>query len=451
MPFVYGCFILHGNNICMQISMPIFLHLDGNSFYCSCERIFRPQLRGKPVVVLSNNDGCIVALTKEAKAAGLKRGMPLFKVKDIVEANKVAVLSSNYELYQSVSNRMQRTIANMVPRFESYSIDEVFADLTGVEGEDPAKLTALAQDIRGRVLKWVGIPTCAGIAPTKTLAKLCDHFAKTYPCFNGVVNWLELSESRRKKAMAITPIKEIWGIGNRTREKLEAMGVRTVLDFAGMDAALVRRRFGVVLERTHREINGVSCIPLEEIAPERQQIVRTRSFAQTCADVDSLRAAVSVHMADAVRTLRLQKSAAATVGVLFHSDPFRANGPHHAVFELECLPHACADVLTLTQKAVELVDRYYKSGTEYKKAGVVLTDLVPASDSLVRETLFDGEEIAALQRREHVQGVLDAMTRKFGKGVLNVASAKASDRWCMRRDLLSPCCTTRWEEILKVS
>lgn len=435
----------------MQISMPIFLHLDGNSFYCSCERIFRPQLRGKPVVVLSNNDGCIVALTKEAKAAGLKRGMPLFKVKDIVEANKVAVLSSNYELYQSVSNRMQRTIANMVPRFESYSIDEVFADLTGVEGEDPAKLTALAQDIRGRVLKWVGIPTCAGIAPTKTLAKLCDHFAKTYPCFNGVVNWLELSESRRKKAMAITPIKEIWGIGNRTREKLEAMGVRTVLDFAGMDAALVRRRFGVVLERTHRDINGVSCIPLEEIAPERQQIVRTRSFAQTCADVDSLRAAVSVHMADAVRTLRLQKSAAATVGVLFHSDPFRANGPHHAVFELERLPHACADVLTLTQKAVELVDRYYKSGTEYKKAGVVLTDLVPASDSLVRETLFDGEEIAALQRREHVQGVLDAMTRKFGKGVLNVASAKASDRWCMRRDLLSPCCTTRWEEILKVS
>ena len=247
--------------------------------------------------------------------------------------------------------------------------------------------------------------------------------------------------------MAITPIKEIWGIGNRTREKLEAMGVRTVLDFAGMDAALVRRRFGVVLERTHREINGVSCIPLEEIALERQQIVRTRSFAQTCADVNSLRAAVSVHVADAVRTLRLQKSAAGTVGVLFHSDPFRSNGPHHAVFELERLPHACADVLTLTQKTVELVDRYYKSGIEYKKAGVVLTDLVPASDSLVR----DREEIAALQRREHVQEVLDAMTRKFGKGVLNVASAKASDRWCMRRDLLSACCTTRWNEILRVN
>lgn len=430
---------------------PIFLHIDGNSFYCSCERIFRPDIRRKPVVVLSNNDGCIVALSKEAKELGLKRGTPLFKVRNIVTENGMAVFSSNYELYNSISGRMQRIIAEMIPRMESYSIDEVFGDLTGVENGDPAKLTALVKSIRSRVLQWVGIPTCAGIAPTKTLAKLCDHYAKTYPAFDGVLNWLELSESRRKKAMAITPIKEIWGIGNRTREKLEAMGVRTVLDFAGMDAALVRRRFGVVLERTHREINGVSCIPLEEIALERQQIVRTRSFAQTCADVNSLRAAVSVHVADAVRTLRLQKSAAGTVGVLFHSDPFRSNGPHHAVFELERLPHACADVLTLTQKTVELVDRYYKSGIEYKKAGVVLTDLVPASDSLVRERLFDREEIAALQRREHVQEVLDAMTRKFGKGVLNVASAKASDRWCMRRDLLSACCTTRWNEILRVN
>lgn len=430
---------------------PIFLHIDGNSFYCSCERIFRPNLRNRPVVVLSNNDGCIVALTKEAKQIGLKRGTPLFKVKDIIDEYGVAVFSSNYELYNSISGRMQRTIASMIPRLESYSIDEVFGDLTGVENGDPERLTALARDIRNRVRQWVGIPTCAGIAPTKTLAKLCDHFAKTYPVFDGVVNWLELSESRRKKAMSITPIKEVWGIGNRTREILEAMGVRTVLDFAGMDAALVRRRFGVVLERTHREINGVSCIPLEEIAPERQQIVRTRSFAQTCSDINSLRAAVSVHMADAVRTLRLQKSASGTVGVLFHSDPFKTNVPHHAVFEFDRLPHACADVLTLTQKAVELVDRYYKTGIEYKKAGVVLTDLVPASDSLVRDTLFDGEEIAALQRREHVQEVLDAMTRKFGKGALNVASAKASDRWCMRRDLLSPCCTTRWNEILRVN
>lgn len=393
-----------------------------------------------------------MALTREAKTLGLKRGTPLFKVKDIVSENGVAVFSSNYELYNSISGRMQRTIASLIPRMESYSIDEVFGDLTGVADEDPQRLTVLAREIRHRVRQWVGIPTCAGIAPTKTLAKLCDHFAKTYPAFDGVVNWLELTEDRRTKAMAIPPIKEIWGIGQRLRDKLQAMGIQTVLDFAHMDAALIRRRFGVVLEseRTHREINGVLCILLEETAPERQQIVRNRSFSRPCGDLDSLRAAVSFHMADAVRTLRRHKSAAGTVGVLFHSDPFRQEGPHHAVFELERLPHACADVLTLTGKAVELVDWFFKPGIDCKKAGVVLTELVLANDSLVRETLFDGEEIAALQRRERAQGVIDKVNGIFGKAALRVASANASDQWFMRRDFLSPCRTTRWEKILKV-
>ena len=169
---------------------PIFLHIDGNSFYCSCERLFKPQLRTRPVVVLSNNDGCIVALTKEAKALGLKRGVPFFQVKDVLQEQGVAVMSSNYELYQSISGRMQRTIAGMIPKMESYSIDEVFGDLTGLEDGDPARLTALAQRIRARVRQWVGIPTCAGIAPSKTLAKLCDHYAKTYPAFDGVVFFL---------------------------------------------------------------------------------------------------------------------------------------------------------------------------------------------------------------------------------------------------------------------
>ena len=429
----------------------IFLHIDGNCFYCSCERIFRPSLRRRPVVVLSNNDGCIVSLTREAKRVGLRRGMPFFKVKDIVAEHGVAVFSSNYELYNSISGRMQRTIASMVPRMESYSIDEIFGDLSGLEEGDPVRLTLLVQEIRHRVRQWVGVPTCAGIAPTKTLAKLCDHFAKTYPAFKGVVNWMELTEDRRSKAMAITPIREVWGIGRRIREKLEVMGVRTVLDLARMDSGLVRRRFGVVLERTHRELNGVSCIALQETVPERLQIVRTRSFARACADADSLKAALTVHMSDAVRALRQQQSAAGTVGVLFHSDSFRRDVPHHAVFEFERLPHACADLITLTHKVVELVERYYKSGIEYKKAGVVLTDLVPAAETLVRETLFDGEEIEALQRRERVQGVLDLLTRKYGKDILGMASAKASDDWHMRRDLLSPCCTTRWEEILKVS
>ena len=429
---------------------PVFLHIDGNSFYCSCERLFRPKLRNRPVVVLSNNDGCVVALTREAKALGLKRGTPLFKVRDLVRENGVAVLSSNYELYNSVSGRMQRTIAAMVPRLESYSIDEVFADLTGLHEGDPVSLTNHVRGIRARVLQWVGIPTCAGIAPTKTLAKLCDHYAKTYPVFEGVVNWFELTDERRQKALAITPVKEVWGIGGRIRERREAMGVKTVLDFVRMDAQLVRRRFGVTLERTQRELMGICCLPLEEKAPPKQQIVRTLSFAKTCEDIASLKAAVASHMAEAVRVLRLQKCAAGSVGVLFHSDPFKVNAVPYGVLECERLPHACADVVTITQKAVELLDRYYRPGIAYKKAGVILTDLVPAGEALVRETLFDGEQIEALQRRERMQGALDAIARRYGKKVVGVAASRLTDDWRMKRDLLSPCCTTRWEDILKV-
>ena len=360
-------------------------------------------------------------------------------------------MSSNYELYNSISGRMQRTVAGMIPRMESYSIDEVFGDLTGVEDGDPARLTALAQSIRQRVYKWVGIPTCAGIAPTKTLAKLCDHFAKTYQVFNGVVNWLELTPERQRKAMAITPIKEIWGIGSRNRERLEAMGVKTVLDFARMDASLIRRRFTVVLERTHREILGVSCIPLEDHPQPRQQIVRTRSFAVTCSDMDAILAAVSVHMAEAVNVLRKQGCAAKTVGVMFHTDPFKANGRYHAVVEYRPLPHACADVITLTRAAHDLVRAFFKEGYGYKKAGVMLADLVSAEHSLVPTTLFDTDEIEVLKRRERIQASIEALNEKFGGKVVTLASAKCSAEWAMRREYLSPCPTTKWNDLLKAN
>lgn len=430
---------------------PIFLHIDGNSFYCSCERLFKPQLRTLPVVVLSNNDGCIVALTKEAKALGLKRGVPFFQVKDVLQEQGVAVMSSNYELYQSISGRMQRTIAGMIPKMESYSIDEVFGDLTGLEDGDPARLTALAQRIRARVRQWVGIPTCAGIAPSKTLAKLCDHYAKTYPAFNGVVNWLELTDARRRRAMGMTPVGEVWGIGPRTRQKLQAMGIETVLDFALMDAAFVRRRFGVVLERTHQEVNGMSCIALEENLPARQQIVRSRSFSKSCTQIEPLLAAVAVHMTEAVRLLRLQKCAAHTVGVLFHTNPFREGAAQYGVLESTRLEAACADLMTLTSAALGLVRRFYKSGFAYKKAGVFLSDFVDEKKALAPLSLFDMEKMDVLARRERMQHSLDGIARRFGKRAVTVASAKLSDEWLMKRDLLSACPTTNWDDILKVS
>ena len=431
--------------------MTILMHIDGNSFYASAERVFRPELRKKPVVVLSNNDGCIVALTKEAKALGLKRGTPYFKVRGLCNAKGVAVLSSNYELYQSMSGRFQRTVAGMVPRMESYSIDEVFCDITGMEGNDPQRLTAFAQQVRSRVLKWTGIPTCAGIAPTKTLAKLCDHFAKTYDVYGGVVNWLELSSARQQKALAITPIKEIWGIGGKTQEKLEAMRIRTCLDFTRMNPYLVRRHFGVTLERTLREMNGIACIPLEENAQARQQIVRSRSFGKACSDIESVITAVSVHMCEAVRTLRRQKSVAKTVGVLFHTDYFRQDLPQYGCSPVVELELPSADVLTLTGAAVDLVRTYWKPGFEFKKAGVILSDLLPATGEYVPDSLFSSADPVKMAELENIQETIDALADKYGKNIVAPGSTKLATGWEMKRDLLSPCCTTRIEDILTVS
>lgn len=237
----------------------VILHTDINSAYASMERVFNPKLRSRPVCILSNNDGCIVALTKDAKALGIKRGTPYFKVRALCEKKGVAVLSSNYELYDAMSRRFHRVVAGFGPVHEAYSIDEAFLDLTGM----PEPPEAIGRAMKARVAQWLGLPVCVGIGPTKTLAKLCDHFAKTYPVFGGVVDWFSLSPERRERALSITPVREIWGVGPRTGEKLGAMGVRTALDFARMDASLVRARFGVVLERTLREIRGVACIPLE--------------------------------------------------------------------------------------------------------------------------------------------------------------------------------------------
>ena len=262
-------------------SRRVILHTDVNSAYASMERVFNPKLRGRPVCILSNNDGCIVALTKDAKALGIKRGTPYFKVRDLCEKHDVAVLSSNYELYDAMSSRFHKIVAGFGPVHEAYSIDEAFLDLTGVECES---YTTIGRDLKERILKWIGLPVCVGIAPTKTLAKLCDHFAKTYPVYGGVVNWFDLSPERRKKALSITPIGEVWGIGRKTEEKLLREGIENVWQFSQADVFTLRRRYGVVLERTLREIQGVSCLPVESVPKPKEQILRSRSFSHATND-----------------------------------------------------------------------------------------------------------------------------------------------------------------------
>ena len=425
--------------------MPTFMHLDGNSFYCSCERIFKPALRKKPVVVLSNNDGCIVALTKEAKALGLKRGTPFFQVADLILKNDVSVFSSNYELYQSISDRIAGIIGESVPVIERYSIDEVFADVEGIPN-----LTDYCRDLRNRIEKWTKVPCCVGIAPTKTLAKLCDHFAKTYPSLDHVMNWYDLTPERQRRALAVTPVDEIWGVGRRLTERLQSMGVATALDLVEMPAPQLRAQFGVVLARTQKELSGVSVFPLEPTPPRPLQICRSRSFGMPTNDINDLGAALSVHITEAARQLRKHGLKAGMMTVFFHTNFFRPELPQDAAEIALRLPEPTSDTLALIVAAEKALEARFNVNVLYVKAGVILGLLVDQDAVKGEPTLFDFEKEGD-EKRERLMETLDRLEKDFGKNCLVPATSILSDAWRMKRERLSPAYTTDWDDIPTVS
>lgn len=429
-------------------SRRVILHTDVNSAYANMERVFNPKLRDKPVCILSNNDGCIVALTKDAKALGIKRGTPYFKVRDLCEKHGVAVLSSNYELYDAMSSRFHKIVAGFGPVHEAYSIDEAFLDLTGVETES---FTELGRALKARLWKWIGLPVCVGIAPTKTLAKLCDHFAKTYPVYGGVVNWFDLSPERRKKALSITPIGEVWGIGRKTEEKLLREGIENVWQFSQADVFTLRRRYGVVLERTLREIQGVSCLPVESVPKPKEQILRSRSFSHATNDRSVLLSSVSTHMTEVARQLRREKAEAKKAGVFFLTSPFKENEPWHAAEPVTELTLPTSDTMRLVEVACRLVEAHWRPGFRYCKAGAFVTDLVPEGSCSVTGSLFDLPDEERDETRRRLMDCLDDLTRRFGKGVWKVGSSSLADGWQMKRDRLTPAYLTRWADIPTVS
>lgn len=429
-------------------SRRVILHTDVNSAYASMERVFNPKLRDKPVCILSNNDGCIVALTKDAKALGIKRGTPYFKVRDLCEKHGVAVLSSNYELYDAMSSRFHKIVAGFGPVHEAYSIDEAFLDLTGVGTES---FTELGRALKARLWKWIGLPVCVGIAPTKTLAKLCDHFAKTYPVYGGVVNWFDLSPERRKKALSITPIGEVWGIGRKTEEKLLREGIENVWQFSQADVFTLRRRYGVVLERTFREIQGVSCLPVESVPKSKEQILRSRSFSHATNDRSVLLSSVSTHMTEVARQLRREKAEAKKAGVFFLTSPFKENEPWHAAEPVTELTLPTSDTMRLVEVACRLVEAHWRPGFRYCKAGAFVTDLIPEGSSSVTGSLFDLPDEERDETRRRLMECLDDLTRRFGKGVWKIGSSGLADGWQMKRDRLTPAYLTRWADIMRVS
>ncbi|MCF0253537.1 MAG: Y-family DNA polymerase [Duodenibacillus sp.] len=420
-----------------------FALIDGNAFYASCERVFRPDLEGRPVVVLSNNDGCVVTRTSEAKALGIKRGAPAFRLASLFAAEGVEVFSSNYELYASLSRRMMLAVASLAPAIERYSIDECFADFS--EAADPA---ALGRAVRERVRQWTGIPVCVGVGPTKTLAKLANHLAKDWPALGGVLDWGALEPGRQARALAISPASEIWGIGPRTGGKLRALGVETALDFARMDRAAVRRRFGVALERTWREVNGCPCDGIHEQAPARLQICRSRSFARATPELDAVLSAVASHMEDAVEQLRRQRGEAGRVAVFAHTDAFAAGAPQRALWAEERLSEPASDLITLTAAACALVRSAWAQGYAYKSAGVVLSDIGAEGAPLAAQyDLFAPDAGRGRARARRLMQALDELARRYGRRTVRTAVTGLSAGWQMRRERLSPCYTTRVEDV----
>ncbi len=428
-------------------SAEVFALVDGNNFYVSCERVFNPRLEGRPVVVLSNNDGCVVARSNEARALDIGMGVPVFKVRDIIRKHKVVVLSSNYTLYGDMSQRMMAVIGQFSPRQEIYSIDESFIDLAGFGHLD---LRAHGQAIRQRVRAWVGIPTCVGIAPTKTLAKLANHCAKKRPEYDGVCDWSRLHPAQLEYLLSTFSAGDVWGIGHRWGTKLLAMGIRSARDLATADIAMLRDRFGVVMERTARELRGVSCLALDEISADRKQIVSSRSFGCATRSLEDLEEAVTQYICRAAEKLRRQAGICSTLQVFLQTNSFKPEEPQYHPIATVKLVAPTDDSLRLTSAALSGLRRIYRPGFRYVKAGVMLNDLQPGA--VQQLPLFEGESVGhspttQAGARAKLMDVVDRVNRGVGRGTLQLASAGIRNTWAMKREQMSPAYTTRWEEL----
>ncbi len=426
----------------------MFALVDGNNFYVSCERAFRPSLKKRPVVVLSNNDGCAIARSNEAKALGIRMGAPWFECRQLAEEHGVVALSANFVLYGDMSDRMMSVAAGLGPGQEIYSIDESFIDLAGVPGD----LTDRAQRVRERVLQWTGIPTGIGIASTKTLAKLANHIAKSadrkpgsYPAeLARVCNLGDLPAADLDAMLHATDVGEVWGVGRRIADQLREGGVLTVLDLVRLDPATVRRRWSVVLERTVRELQGQQCITLEEQPSPKKEIAFTRSFGGAVTELEDLVAAVTRFASGAAVKLRAQGSKAGQLQVFAHTSAFRP-GPKYSRSLILPLRRPTDDSVVLVNAAVRGIEAIYRPGFNFAKAGVLLLDL---QDGGIEQRELDLEPEPPA--RGELMGAMDRLNDRYGRGTVTLASAgvKGPQRdFEMKQNLLTPRYTTCWDDL----
>lgn len=416
--------------------------VDCNCFYASCERLFRPDLERRAVVVLSNNDGCIVARSPEAKMLGIKMAVPFFEVRELYEQGLLHVFSSNYALYGDISSRVMVTLEEMVPEVEVYSIDEAFLNLNGMVTEPDRH--ALGHRIKQRIKTWVGVPVGVGIAETKTLAKLANYAAKHYPQTKGVV---DLSMTGwRERLLQKSDVSEVWGVGRRTVEKLRAEAIHTAADLAQSDAETMRNRYSVMLERTILELRGIPCFSFDEQPEPKKQVLCSRTFSSRITEYQPLQEAIREYAVRAAEKLREEKLLASHVSIYIRTNPKARFEAKYANSTTYALPSPTSDSRIIMRVATQLLRQIYRSGYRYMKAGVVLNELQPESNYQV--DLFSPDLHS--QRSAQLMKTIDGINQRFHRGV-TFAGQGFKQAWSMQRNYLSPRYTTSWQELRRVS
>ena len=421
----------------------LFALVDCNNFYASCERVFEPRLDGRPIVVLSNNDGCVVARSNEAKALGIPMGAPVHECKDLIRQHGVVVRSSNYALYGDMSRRVMSLLSAYTTNQEIYSIDESFLDFTGMPNP-----VALAQSLRQDIRRKTGIPVAVGIGPSKTLAKLGNYCAKRRDPWKaqGVCNLVDLKPDVLSRLLSTIEVNEVWGIGYRLTAKLERLGIRNVQQLRTADPKIIRKHFSVVVERTINELNGISCLELEEVEPDKQQIISSRSFGQLITRIEDLEASIASHVSRGVEKLRNQQSTASLLTVFIRTNPFRQQDAQYHPTLTVPLIQPCDDVGAFQSIANHTLHRIYREGYRYKKAGIMLSGI---QSNTVRQTdLFAPPPDPA---REALMQAWDRINRQYGRGTVKVATELMGTNWRMKQALRSPRYTTCWQELREVN
>mgnify|MGYP000016030588 FL=1 len=414
--------------------------VDCNNFYASCERVFNPKLWGKPIVVLSNNDGMIIARSNEAKELGIKMGEPLFKAEEIIKKHNVYVFSSNYTLYGDMSHRVMTTLEHFSPEVEIYSIDEAFINLEGLSHQD---LTDYCRLIRNTVRKWTGIPVSIGIAETKTLAKLANRFAKRVPSNKGVLNLYGLEN--KDYYLKNTDVADIWGVGRQYTKLLNLQNIFTAYDLANANEKWIKKKMTVMGLRTALELKGIPCIEYEYFPPAKKAIVSSRSFGQTVQDISSVKEAIAYFVTRASEKMRSQKSSANLLSVFLRTNPFKKEAQYHngVLIQLPIPTDSTSELISYAMKGVEQI---FRIGYKYYKVGVMLSGLVPTNRS--QASFFDTEDRLKMAK---ITEVVDEVNKKMGSNTLFYAATGINRKWRTRADMRTPKYTTDWDQIPLVS